>query len=93
MESFWVYIVLCSDASYYTGVTNNLDLRIGQHNDGADRFCYTYLRRPVRLAYATEFNNPTDAIAWEKKIKGWSRGKKDALVRGDWCYITKLAAE
>ena len=92
-QRFWVYIVLCSDGSYYTGITNNVDLRVWQHNEGIDRFCYTYLRRPVRLVYATEFTNPNEAIAWEKQIKGWSRRKKDALVRGDWIYIKKVAAE
>ena len=92
-KRFWVYIVLCADGSYYTGITNNVDIRVGQHNEGLDRFCYTYLRRPVRLVYATDFTNPNEAIAWEKQIKGWSRKKKTALVRGDWTYIKKIAAE
>lgn len=91
MESFWVYIVLCSDASYYTGITNDVEKRVFQHNDGIDRFCYTYTRRPVRLAYTAEFNDPMDAIRWEKQIKGWSRAKKDALIRGNW-ELVKTAA-
>jgi putative endonuclease len=91
METFWVYIVLCSDASYYTGITNDVDKRVFEHNDGIDRFCYTYTRRPVRLVYSAEFNDPMDAIRWEKQLKGWSRAKKDALIRGDWEMVRKLA--
>jgi putative endonuclease len=91
MKSFWVYIVLCSDASYYTGITNDVDVRVFQHNDGIDRFCYTYTRRPVRLVYSAEFSDPNEAIRWEKQIKGWSRAKKDALIRGDWVYIKQQA--
>ncbi|HEY9181492.1 MAG TPA: GIY-YIG nuclease family protein [Candidatus Baltobacteraceae bacterium] len=90
---FFVYMVLCADASYYIGITNSIDARVGQHNEGIDRHCYTYTRRPVQLVYAAEFANPSEAIAWEKQIKGWSRRKKDALVRGDWASIKRLAAE
>jgi putative endonuclease len=88
-----VYIVLCSDASYYTGITNDTDRRLYEHNSGIDRFCYTYTRRPVRLVYAAEFTDPNEAIRWEKQIKGWSRAKKDALIRGDFAYIQKHAAQ
>ena len=91
METFWVYIVLCADASYYTGITNDVEKRVFEHNDGIDRFCYTYTRRPVRLAYCAEFNDPMDAIRWEKQIKGWSRAKKDALIRGNWALIQHAA--
>jgi putative endonuclease len=93
MQSYWVYMVLCGDASYYTGITNNVDIRVGQHNEGVDRHSYTFTRRPVQLVYTAEFYDPNEAIAWEKQIKGWSRKKKDALVRGDWVYIKKLARE
>src|SRR5579872_2390490 len=71
-------MVLCSDASYYTGITNDVEIRVHQHNDGIDRFCYTYTRRPVQLAYAAEFTDPNEAIRWEKQIKCWSRAKRDA---------------
>jgi putative endonuclease len=84
-------MVLCSDASYYTGITNDVDFRVGQHNEGIDPHSYTFTRRPVRLVYSTGFYNPNDAIAWEKQIKGWSRKKKDALVRGDWDAVKAMA--
>jgi putative endonuclease len=93
MKLYWVYIVLCSDATYYTGITNDVELRVFQHNDGIDRHCYTYTRRPVQLVYAADFTDPNEAIRWEKQIKGWSRTKKNALVRGDWTYIKGAAAK
>jgi putative endonuclease len=92
-DSFWVYIVLCSDASFYTGITNNVERRLWQHNNGIDRFCYTYTRQPVRLVYAAEFHDSMEAIRWEKQIKGWSRAKKNALVRGDWKYIREASRQ
>jgi putative endonuclease len=91
MESFWVYMVLCSDASYYTGITNDVDNRVAQHNEGIDKYSYTFTRRPVRLVYTGEFNNPNDAIAFEKQLKGWSRKKKEALIRGDWDAVKSIA--
>lgn len=93
MRSFWVYMVLCSDASYYTGITNDVERRVYEHNGGIDRHSYTYTRRPVTLSYSAEFSDPNEAIRWEKQIKGWSRRKKDALARGDYAYVRKLAQE
>lgn len=79
-----VYIVGCRDGSYYTGLTRGaLDTRIGQHNFGHFRG-YTFLRRPVELLWSLEFAVLTDAIAVERQIKGWSRAKKEALIRGDY---------
>jgi putative endonuclease len=83
MKLYWVYMVLCDDGSYYIGVTNEPDRRVGQHNDGTDPNSYTFTRRPVRLVYAAEFHEVGDAIRWEKQIKKWSRKKKAALARGD----------
>jgi putative endonuclease len=84
MKTYYVYIVLCSDGSYYTGVTNNIEVRLAQHNQGTDEACYTYSRRPVNLKYYEPFNNIKQAIAREKQIKGWSRRKKQALILQDW---------
>lgn len=82
-NSLFVYIVECSDNSYYTGVTNNVELRVSQHNQGIDVTAYTHTRRPVVLRFFQEFTNPNEAIAFEKQVKGWSRRKKKALVVGD----------
>jgi len=83
MKSYYVYILKCSDNSYYTGFTNNLERRIQEHNDGLSLTCYTYDKRPLELVYQTVFSNPKNAIAFEKQIKGWSRKKKEALINGD----------
>ena len=81
---FYVYILKCADDSYYTGITNNIDQRLIQHSAGTNSTAYTYNRRPVQLVWAEMFNDPTIAIAMEKQIKGWSRGKKEALINEDW---------
>jgi putative endonuclease len=83
MKTYYVYILLCSDKSYYTGVTNNLEVRVNQHNASEDTSAYLYSRRPVTLIWFTHFNSIENAIALEKKIKGWSRAKKEALISGD----------
>lgn len=83
MGSFYVYIIECSDNSYYTGITNNVELRVWQHNQGMDVTAYTYARRPVVLRYFQEFVNPNEAIAFEKQVKGWSHRKKKALITQD----------
>ena len=79
----FVYILRCADGSYYVGRTQtSLDQRIAEHQTG--RFSgYTARRRPVELAWHQEFQTFTDANATERKIKGWSRAKKEALISGD----------
>ena len=90
-DIFWVYMVQCTDASYYIGITNDVARRLWEHNEGIDRHCYTFTRRPVRLVYSTDFDKPNQAIAWEKQIKGWSRKKKQALVNGDFQLVKRLS--
>ncbi|MBU1132399.1 GIY-YIG nuclease family protein [Patescibacteria group bacterium] len=80
---YTVYIVECSDRSLYTGITNNIERRLDEHNLGISEKSYTYSRRPVRLVYAEEHYYVNDAIAREKQIKGWSRRKKVALIEGN----------
>jgi putative endonuclease len=90
-HSYYVYIVQCSDGSYYIGVTNNLNRRISEHNEGIIQTAYTYKRRPVVLKYSQHFTDINNAIAWEKQLKGWSRKKKEALIEGNWDMIKELA--
>ena len=90
-HQYFVYILECSDKSYYTGVTNNIDLRLAQHNEGLDPNCYTFNRRPLLLKYAEVFTDINQAIAREKQLKGWSRKKKEALFREDWDALKALA--
>ena len=83
MRRFWVYLLHCSDDSYYTGITNNVGRRFEQHASGLHPDSYTYDRRPLTLEFATSFDRPLEAIHFEKVLKNWSRKKKEALIRGD----------
>jgi putative endonuclease len=88
--SFWVYILHCADNSYYTGHTDNLEQRIGEHQSG---LCdgYTAGRLPVELVFSQECPTREEALAAEQQIKGWSRRKKEAMMRGDWAEVSRLA--
>lgn len=86
----YVYILKCSDGTFYTGVTNNLTRRLQEHNSGSH--CgYTSARLPVELFYYEEFDNPLIAINREKQIKGWSRAKKEALKNRDFDKLKILS--
>jgi putative endonuclease len=91
IHNYFVYILECADKSYYTGVTNDLDIRIEQHKNGDDVNAYTYSRRPLTLKYYMRFDQIEQAIAFEKQVKGWSRNKKEALFKEDWEEIMKLS--
>ncbi|GLB47759.1 hypothetical protein Y10_01270 [Neptunitalea sp. Y10] len=87
----YVYILLCADKSYYTGVTANLEQRLFQHESGYFKDCYTFKRRPLQLVFYCEFSDITMAISKEKQIKKWSRVKKEALIQGDFEELPNLA--
>jgi predicted GIY-YIG superfamily endonuclease len=78
-----IYILKCSDGSYYTGSTRDLDARVQEHQAGAHLDAYTYRRRPVELVWSEIVDSYQEAFQWEHQIKGWSRAKKEALIRGD----------
>ena len=88
---YFVYIIKCSDKSYYVGITNNLERRLYEHNEGFDPYSYTYSRRPVNLVFEQSFHDVDNAILYEKKIKGWSRAKKEALIEGRINDLPKLS--
>jgi len=91
-EGAFLYILRCSDGSFYIGVTRGtLELRVAQHNDGA-LGGYTATRRPVTLVFSQWFERITDAIENERKLKKWSRAKKEALIRGDFISLRQLSA-
>jgi len=90
-KEYYVYILHCSDGSYYTGVTNDYQLRLSQHQNGEDPRSYTCRRRPVKLVYLAEFWDINEAIAREKCIKRWSRKKKEALIRHEYKLLPLLA--
>jgi predicted GIY-YIG superfamily endonuclease len=89
-QPFFAYILQCSDRSYYTGHTDDLERRMAQHHDGTFAG-YTHDRRPVELVWVEEFPSRYEALEAEQKIKGWSREKKQALIRRDWSAVQKLA--
>ena len=87
----FVYILKCSDESYYTGITNDIDRRFSEHQAGFNTGCYTFKRRPIELVFVQDFMYYDMAIAFEKQIKGWSRKKKEALIEDNWDKIKELA--
>ena len=89
MRPFHVYILRCADGSYYTGHTDDMVLRMQQHDNGD--VGYTALRKPVELLWQGEFDTREGALAFELQIKGWSRAKKEALMAGDWGRVQALA--
>ena len=92
LEGAFLYILRCADGSYYIGITRTtLEIRIAQHNAGTFEG-YTATRRPVTLVFSQWFDRITDAIENERKLKKWSRAKKEAFVRGDFAALQQLAA-
>ena len=90
-EFYYTYILECSDKSFYTGFTNNLEERLIEHKSDNEPKSYCHSRRPVSLVYFKEFKYVNDAIAYEKQIKRWSRAKKIALINGDIDLLKYLA--
>lgn len=88
--SFHAYLLRCADGSFYAGHTDDLERRIAQHDAGTMP-CYTLSRRPVTLVWHERFGRREEALAAERKIKGWSRAKKEALIAGDWARVSALA--
>ena len=90
-DGAFLYIVRCFDGSYYAGMARaGLERRIAEHNSGSYGG-YTAKRRPVTLVFSQWFDRIADAIAAERQVKGWSRAKKDALIRGDFDQLRILA--
>ncbi len=87
----FVYLLLCNDGTYYTGVTNDAERRFNEHQNGNDPNSYTFRRRPLQLAYVQTFLDPTSAIAFEKRLKKWSKAKKEALINGDFNELPGLS--
>lgn len=77
---YFVYILECSDNTFYTGITTNLDRRVKEHNNSKLGAKYTKVRRPVKLVYSQEFNNRSEALVEEARIKKLSRAEKLNLI-------------
>jgi putative endonuclease len=90
-DGAYLYIVKCRDGSFYVGTTrSSLEARIAEHNAGTFPG-YTESRRPVELVFSEWFDRITDAIEAERKLKGWSRAKKQAFIRDDMASLQQLA--
>ncbi|WP_422080509.1 GIY-YIG nuclease family protein [Ulvibacterium sp.] len=86
----YTYILQCSDGSYYTGSTVDLELRIQQHQNGKGAN-YTKRRLPISLLYVEIFTRIDEAFRREKQIQGWSRKKKEALTDGEHNQLPRLS--
>src|SRR4051794_5423218 len=89
--SFWAYMLRCADGSYYVGHSDDLEARVGARQSGLIEG-YTQKRRPVTLVWSQDFSERDQAFRAERQVKGWSRAKKEALIRGDWSAIERLAS-
>jgi predicted GIY-YIG superfamily endonuclease len=87
---FWLYILRCSDGSYYVGHTDNVTARVAVHNAGRGA-SYTAARLPVAAVYTEGFNTRQEAVARERQLKRWSRAKKRALIEGDQKRLRELS--
>lgn len=90
-EVYYVYIILCSDETYYTGLTDDLIRRFEEHINGVYETCYTYKRRPLILQYYETIPFFKDATEREIQLKGWSRAKKRALIEGNFHKLQLLS--
>jgi len=86
----YIYILRCGDGSYYVGSTRNLEHRVWQHSVGKGAK-YTSKRLPVELVFAHEFANIAEAYAMEKRVQGWSRAKREALIEGRFNDLRRLS--
>ena len=91
LKEYHVYILFCSDGTYYTGMTSNLENRMLQHENAEFPRAYTARRRPLKLEFTATFSKVYDAIEFEKRIKKWSSQKKKALVDGDFDRLKDLS--
>ena len=89
MLDFYVYIVKCSDGTYYTGHTDNLEKRIAEHTNNTYE-CYTSNRLPVTLVFVQNFPSRAEALEAERRIKKWGKRKKETLAHKGWEGILEL---
>jgi len=91
MKLYYLYILECNDGSYYTGVTNNLEKRFAEHQSDENPKSYVYNRRPLKLIWSEYYNDINQAIEKEKQVKGWSKKKKEALIKDDFDSLIELS--
>ena len=90
MSDFFVYILYCSYDSYYIGHTDCIEQRLADHSSG--KFDgYTAARLPIQLVFLQSFQTRDEAFVAERRIKKWTRKKKEALIDARWDELQKLA--
>ena len=87
---FFMYMLKCSDLTYYVGNTDNIERRVNEHQTGFFTG-YTFQRRPIKLVYVQSYATRDESLEAEARIKKWSRKKKEALVGGEWNQVAKYA--
>ena len=86
----YTYILECANGEYYVGSTTDMERRLREHQAGVGgKFTSTYL--PVKLIYTEEYPTIEQAFRRERQLHGWSRAKKEALMRGDWDLLKELS--
>jgi putative endonuclease len=90
-NGYYVYILECADGTYYVGMTNNMDRRFVEHEEGLNEDAYTFSRRPLKLAWAEKYLSVRLAYQIERKLKKWSAKKKKALIEGRFEDLKELA--
>ena len=91
MKTYYVYILKCADGLFYTGFTSDISRRFYEQQQGLNKDCFTFKRRPLELIFLQEFNDVKQAINFEKKIKRWSAKKKLALSNNDFNMLQILS--
>jgi len=86
---WWVYILKCRNNTLYTGITNNIERRIKEHKSKKGGH-YTSTFDPVELVWKENHDNRSSALKRERQIKGWTRKKKEALIKGDFRLLKRL---
>ena len=85
-----MYILRCADGSCYVGSTSSVDSRVAMHQSG-EGANWTRRRLPVSLAFSEEFDSVFEAFQAERQVKGWSRDKKEALIRREYEALVELS--
>jgi predicted GIY-YIG superfamily endonuclease len=88
----FIYILKCADDSFYTGQTTNLAKRLDEHQAGIYGG-YTSARLPIVMIWSQEVQTDNEAFLLERKVKGWSRAKKKALIRGDFDALHEVVKQ
>ncbi len=92
MKTYFVYIIKCADNTYYTGMTNNINRRWYEHCYSQDnKYSYTYNRKPLKLVFYETFHDVKQAYKFERKIKKWSKAKKEAIINNNWHKLKELS--